>query len=75
MFYMSTKFEENRSTIRLLLCDFKLLVAWCKEENINKKNQRHLRANISQTAGAISFKFGLEGRAYVEHKICKLCRN
>ena len=72
---MCAKFQENRSTRRLSLRDFKLFAVWCEEEKNTKKMRQLLRASISQTAGTISFKFRMEGGVYVGHKIYKFRRN
>ena len=40
-----------------------------------KKIGRLLRTNISRTPDAISFKFGMQGGVYVEHKIYKFGKN
>ena len=47
----------------------------CKEEEKVKKMGQFSGTHISQTTMPISFKFGMQGRVYREHKICELDRN
>ena len=73
---MCTKFEENQTTRRVTLNSLRFGAKEKKKKKKNtKKMRRLLRTNISRTAGTISFKFGMEGGIYVEHKIYKFGGN